>query len=347
MCILLTCANTKEYSLVLASNRDEYFKRPTHEAEMRLVDGVETISPYDLAREERGTWIGITTTGRLAVLVNYRDPIEVNHRGKVSRGLLPISYLTCAKPNKAGKEEASKKVRPSTKVSYGECSHGVQDWPDDFIQKELKSIGGFSLMYGQLSMGDDGRICPLSVFTNRSTKRTKVFVDADQFGLSNSHFFEPWPKVIEGQQELSNLMKAYDASEFSLGENMSRDHARHETLIDEIFKILSIDRIHPNLRTDYISAFEHFPESIFIPPIETPYYHDPNNIDNPVAGDYYGTRTQTIILVDRKGNVEYIEKTLHSRDQEEIEKNPIRRFNFRIDGFVRCHSSCTVSSGSE
>ena len=36
-------------------------------------NGVKLLSPLDLARQEHGTWIGVTTNGKIAVLVNYRE----------------------------------------------------------------------------------------------------------------------------------------------------------------------------------------------------------------------------------------------------------------------------------
>ncbi|CUM68146.1 uncharacterized protein PRCAT00005863001 [Priceomyces carsonii] len=82
MCILLLTTRHPDYPLILLSNRDEFFRRPTKPAHFReLASGTKILSPLDLGRPERGTWIGVTTSGRLAVLVNYR---EDDHSSKLA-----------------------------------------------------------------------------------------------------------------------------------------------------------------------------------------------------------------------------------------------------------------------
>jgi hypothetical protein len=59
--------------LILLSNRDEYLNRPTARADFWPAPNDDVLGPRDLAREQHGSWIGITRTGRLAVLLNYRE----------------------------------------------------------------------------------------------------------------------------------------------------------------------------------------------------------------------------------------------------------------------------------
>lgn len=74
MCILLTTTEHPDYPLVVLSNRDEFFKRRTGLAAYRVLDNhTKVLAPLDLGRPEHGTWIGVTTTGKLAVLLNYRE----------------------------------------------------------------------------------------------------------------------------------------------------------------------------------------------------------------------------------------------------------------------------------
>ena len=60
-----------DYPLVLAANRDEYFKRPAAPAHW-WTDAPELLAGRDL--EAGGTWMGLSRSGRLAALTNYRDP---------------------------------------------------------------------------------------------------------------------------------------------------------------------------------------------------------------------------------------------------------------------------------
>lgn len=73
MCILLSSIEHPEYPFILLSNRDEYFKRPTETARFREINHKKILAPVDLGRPERGTWIGVDTTGKLAALVNFRE----------------------------------------------------------------------------------------------------------------------------------------------------------------------------------------------------------------------------------------------------------------------------------
>ena len=90
MCIILFALETHpRYRLILASNRDEFFDRPTAPA------GFWEEAPDILAgRDLRGggTWLGITRSGRFSALTNYRDPASVR-KGAPSRGGLLSRFL--------------------------------------------------------------------------------------------------------------------------------------------------------------------------------------------------------------------------------------------------------------
>lgn len=90
MCLILFAYNVHpDYKLVVASNRDEFYQRPTAHAHF-WEDDVEILAGRDL--EKMGTWMGITKNGRFAALTNYRDPNEMT-QGKRSRGELVSNAL--------------------------------------------------------------------------------------------------------------------------------------------------------------------------------------------------------------------------------------------------------------
>jgi uncharacterized protein with NRDE domain len=77
------------YSLLLASNRDEFHSRPTAPADW-WAGHSEILGGRDL--EGGGSWLAVDRRGRLAALTNYRklDPSDADRR---SRGLLVRDYL--------------------------------------------------------------------------------------------------------------------------------------------------------------------------------------------------------------------------------------------------------------
>ena len=82
------------YHLILASNRDEFYNRPTEPA--RFWDSHPLVlAGQDL--EKMGTWLGITKFGRFAALTNYRDP-SLQIQNSESRGGLVRDFLISAEP---------------------------------------------------------------------------------------------------------------------------------------------------------------------------------------------------------------------------------------------------------
>lgn len=91
MCLILVAwRNHPEYPLVVAANRDEFYKRPTAPAAF-WPDHSQLLAGRDL--EAGGTWMGITRQGRFAALTNFRDP--ASHKPAApTRGRLVAGFLT-------------------------------------------------------------------------------------------------------------------------------------------------------------------------------------------------------------------------------------------------------------
>lgn len=90
MCLInLAYKLDSNYHLVVAANRDEFYKRPTAQAHF-WEDAPHVLAGRDL--EKMGTWMGITKQGRFAALTNYRDPNEAT-ANKRSRGELVSEFL--------------------------------------------------------------------------------------------------------------------------------------------------------------------------------------------------------------------------------------------------------------
>jgi uncharacterized protein with NRDE domain len=89
MCLLFFAANHHpSYRLVIAANRDEYYRRPTKTARF-WDDAPHVLGGRDL--EQGGTWLGITRDGRWGAVTNYREVSAEQHSS--SRGHLIRDYL--------------------------------------------------------------------------------------------------------------------------------------------------------------------------------------------------------------------------------------------------------------
>ena len=93
MCfIVLAYEQHPRYRLLLATNRDEFYARPTAPAAY-WTDAPHVLAGRDL--QGGGTWLGVTRAGRLAALTNYREP-GVTLPDAPTRGALVADYLAGA-----------------------------------------------------------------------------------------------------------------------------------------------------------------------------------------------------------------------------------------------------------
>jgi len=106
MClILLAWQVSKEYPLVVAANRDEFHARPAAPAAF-WDDRPGILAGRDL--EARGTWMGISRSGRFAAVTNYRGAREP--RAAESRGALVTRFLENGQPPASYVEETRNKA---------------------------------------------------------------------------------------------------------------------------------------------------------------------------------------------------------------------------------------------
>lgn len=84
-----------DWLLVCAGNRDEFHARPAAPL-ARWDDGSSVVAGRDLTGG--GTWLGVTETGRFALVTNYRTP-QGPQPGRPSRGRLVTDLLTGREPD--------------------------------------------------------------------------------------------------------------------------------------------------------------------------------------------------------------------------------------------------------
>lgn len=89
MCLILVAWRaTKPHALVVAANRDEFHARPAAPAAF-WDDLPGVLAGRDL--EARGTWMGVSRSGKFAAVTNYRGAREP--RAAESRGALVACFL--------------------------------------------------------------------------------------------------------------------------------------------------------------------------------------------------------------------------------------------------------------
>ncbi|MBW1990244.1 MAG: NRDE family protein [Deltaproteobacteria bacterium] len=106
MCIVLFAWKVrKDFPLVMAANRDEFYERPTVQA-CPWPGSAGVIAGRDV--QENGTWMGVAEDGRFGALTNFREPralrADAPSRGALVRdyllgGLPPLEYLQRIEPN--------------------------------------------------------------------------------------------------------------------------------------------------------------------------------------------------------------------------------------------------------
>jgi uncharacterized protein with NRDE domain len=90
MCLILFAYKTSpRWPLILASNRDESYARPTQSAGF-WKDSSDLLAGRDL--DKGGTWLGLTKRGRFAAVTNYREAAAQPNYPK-SRGVLVENFL--------------------------------------------------------------------------------------------------------------------------------------------------------------------------------------------------------------------------------------------------------------
>ena len=89
MCLILAAWKVRPgYPLIVAANRDEFHARPAAPAAF-WVDRPGILAGRDL--EARGTWMGVSRSGKFAAVTNYRGAHEP--RAAESRGALVSRFL--------------------------------------------------------------------------------------------------------------------------------------------------------------------------------------------------------------------------------------------------------------
>jgi uncharacterized protein with NRDE domain len=131
----------------------------------------------------------------------------------------------------------------------------------------------------------------LFFFSNQTKELVKI--KAGIHGLSNHLLDTPWFKVRKGKELLKNAID------------------KRDTLVDDLFLMLSDKTISPEKELPDTGLPKEIEKRISPIFVETP---------------DYGTRSSTVILIDKKDNVTFIEKSLDTKTK----KWTINAFKFEI-----------------
>ncbi|MDJ0576031.1 MAG: NRDE family protein [Xenococcaceae cyanobacterium MO_234.B1] len=102
MCLtILSYQQNPDFPVILISNRDEYYNRPTKTCHF-WDDYPNILGGRDL--EFGGSWLAVNRDGSLALVTNYREPHLPNSPSYLSRGLIVKDFLLSSEPEKFLKE---------------------------------------------------------------------------------------------------------------------------------------------------------------------------------------------------------------------------------------------------
>jgi uncharacterized protein with NRDE domain len=162
--------------LIVASNRDEYYDRPTAPA-IWWKHAPQIFAGRDL--RSGGTWMGIATSNdqsgqatKFAAITNIRSPSETRAEAP-SRGDLVANYL-------------------SNQLPAQEYIAAIHEQSDRY--------NGFNLLVGDKQ--------DLIWYSNRNKddQRNGKPLEPGIYGVSNASLDTPWPKVVKSKAEFSSLI---------------------------------------------------------------------------------------------------------------------------------------------
>lgn len=170
MCLIFfSIKNHPTYKLVIAANRDEFYQRKTEPASF-WKDHPTILGGRDL--EANGTWMAMNMEGKISLVTNYRDPLNIDPKAP-SRGQLVSDFLL----NGMSAEKYLAQV-----------------------EKMGKAYNGFNLVVGTSDT--------LHYYSNYKDGIEEI--PPGLHGLSNHLLNTPWPKVVRGKEKMKRLLASTD-----------------------------------------------------------------------------------------------------------------------------------------
>lgn len=300
MCIIIFSQRHPDYKLILISNRDEYFARETkplhpwprttvQRSNARAASDISIIAGQDAVRG--GAWLAVSTTGKFAALTNFRrnSSLAASEQAHLEQS---------AQQEDDRRDDYDEDVVAPVSRGYLPLSYITSDHHDttttyEYLQKmsqltALAKFDGFSLLCCDLTKLDKEGISIISNHHDPRFPEPVITVHANDGtkALSNSLFGDHWPKTRLGVELLDRTIDCH------------RD-LTSEDLRDQLFELLSTD----TLKQPFVGP-EDLATSIFIPRLD-------------IGSDKaYGTRQQTVLLLDHAEQLELTERTIDNEGQK-------------------------------
>lgn len=172
MCLIALAWQTHpEYPILMVSNRDEFYARPTRRMDF-WPDKPVILAGRDL--EAGGTWLGVSRTGRIAALTNVRELPEPR---AFSRGHLVTTWL--------------------------EGTHSPETFTQ-WLRSKGNQLAGYNLIFGNAEylFWATNRPPESDCDSDFGAKELAPGI----YSLSNASLNTPWPKAELAKRRLQNAL---------------------------------------------------------------------------------------------------------------------------------------------
>jgi uncharacterized protein with NRDE domain len=178
MCLVaISIAQHPRFPWVIASNRDEFFARPTAPLAwwQPAVPGPAVLSGRDLAAG--GTWLGLTARGALALLTNVREPGRFDALAP-SRGELVLQALQRHPNDAAWLREVAQVPRNGYNLLLADLQGDSAAWMGNRPQLQQRALGPG--LYGLSNAALDTPWPKVRALKQRLLQATQTAADAEQ-----------------------------------------------------------------------------------------------------------------------------------------------------------------------
>lgn len=182
MCILFSYVSKRltpgEFKLIILSNRDEFFQRPSHSA--KFINDSTIYGTDQTLGKEGGTWLGASKHGKIAALINLdRLDYGADDNKLVGRGFLVPNFLN-------SQANAHKYIENQVKKTAGDCNP-------------------FNLLMFEKNNNDFWNIGIFENFSNMFK-----YIDHDFVSISNHLYEKPYPKTVVGENLFKDVVSKYN-----------------------------------------------------------------------------------------------------------------------------------------